>query len=187
MKNNAHSKESTNDKNNKRSTDTAAPPVPESPRATNAHSKESANDDDNHNKRTAADPPPPVPSSRQYQTPTKIKTNNSSSSSRSIIEEIRSLASPHKPPASYVINYSSQDTLSAAVSVLGDDMPTENGSRCQSVAQSTLAVLLSRIEEANASFATALVDEDVEKQTELAGLMTRLGEAAVTNWDLERL
>eukprot|EP00580_Thalassiosira_gravida_P005338 CAMPEP_0201656518 /NCGR_PEP_ID=MMETSP0493-20130528/46567_1 /ASSEMBLY_ACC=CAM_ASM_000838 /TAXON_ID=420259 /ORGANISM="Thalassiosira gravida, Strain GMp14c1" /LENGTH=63 /DNA_ID=CAMNT_0048133133 /DNA_START=1153 /DNA_END=1345 /DNA_ORIENTATION=- len=43
------------------------------------------------------------------------------------------------------------------------------------------------IEEANANFTAALVDGDVEKQTELAGLMTRLGEAAVTNWDLERL
>ena len=53
------------------------------------------------------------------------------------------------------------------------------------MAQSTLSMLLCRIEEAKANFARALEDGDVRAQAEMAGLMTRLGEAAVTMRKLE--
>jgi len=47
-------------------------------------------------------------------------------------------------------------------------------------------MLLSRLEEAKGNFGKALMEGDVEKQAELAGLMTRLGEAAVTMRKLEQ-
>ena len=75
----------------------------------------------------------------------------------------------------------------SSISVLSEvSNNTSSESRCQSVAQSTLSVLLSRIDEAKSNFTQALVDGDVDKQVELAGLLTRLGEAAVTMKKLEQ-
>ena len=75
----------------------------------------------------------------------------------------------------------------SSISVLSEvSNNTSSESRCQSVAQSTLSVLLSRTDEAKSNFTQALVDGDVDKQVELAGLLTRLGEAAVTMKKLEQ-
>jgi len=75
----------------------------------------------------------------------------------------------------------------SSISVLSEvSNNTSSESRCQSVAQSTLSVLLSRIDEAKSNFTQALMDGDVDKQVELAGLLTRLGEAAVTMKKLEQ-
>lgn len=57
----------------------------------------------------------------------------------------------------------------------------------QSVAQSALEVILGRIEEAKSNFQKALVEDNVEKQTEMAALIAKLGEAAVAMRKLEQL
>jgi len=74
---------------------------------------------------------------------------------------------------------------SSSLSILSEEA-TEEDDRCQSLAQSTLSMLLSRIDEAKASFTQALLDGDAVKQAELASLLSRLGEAAVTMRKLEQ-
>lgn len=81
---------------------------------------------------------------------------------------------------------------SAVLSVLSDDDPDDSrdgssGRRCRSVASSTLAALLTRLEGAEAAFIHAQETGHVEEQAALAGLMARLGEAAVTMRRLERV
>ena len=78
-----------------------------------------------------------------------------------------------------------QSASSSSLSILSEEA-TEEKDRCQSLAQSTLSMLLSRIDEAKASFTQALLDGDAVKQAELASLLSRLGEAAVTMRKLEQ-
>eukprot|EP00956_Cyclotella_meneghiniana_P020905 scaffold37502_cov23-Cyclotella_meneghiniana.AAC.1 len=59
--------------------------------------------------------------------------------------------------------------------------------RSNNIVQSTLSVILSRIDEAKENFKKALSEGDIKKQAELADLITRLGEAAVTMRKLEDL
>eukprot|EP00956_Cyclotella_meneghiniana_P007568 scaffold10205_cov52-Cyclotella_meneghiniana.AAC.5 len=59
--------------------------------------------------------------------------------------------------------------------------------RSNNIVQSTLSVILSRIDEAKENFKKALSEGDIQKQAELADLITRLGEAAVTMRKLEGL
>lgn len=93
-----------------------------------------------------------------------------------------------QPPSSIVgvLDYTQSSTAASALSDDDEDEDTNESSRCQSVAQSTLLILLSRIEEAKMNFTKALEEGNVEQQAELAGLMTRLGEAAVTMRKLEQ-
>jgi len=81
----------------------------------------------------------------------------------------------------------SASSSSSSLSILSEGAIEEDEEdRCQSLAQSTLSMLLSRIDEAKASFTQALLDGDTVKQAELASLLSRLGEAAVTMRKLEQ-
>mmetsp|Transcript_10172 Transcript_10172/g.20463 ORF Transcript_10172/g.20463 Transcript_10172/m.20463 type:complete len:141 (+) Transcript_10172:202-624(+) len=55
------------------------------------------------------------------------------------------------------------------------------------VASGTLKIVLSRIDEAKEQFVKALEDNDVKKQSELAALLARLGEAATAMRKLGQL
>ena len=102
----------------------------------------------------------------------------------------RSVPQNQEQPPSSIVGVLDYTQSSTAASALSDDDDEDEGtnecSRCQSVAQSTLLILLSRIEEAKMNFTKALEEGNVEQQAELAGLMTRLGEAAVTMRKLEQ-
>ncbi|KAL3800471.1 hypothetical protein HJC23_011708 [Cyclotella cryptica] len=77
----------------------------------------------------------------------------------------------------------SDDNLTATPS----QRSSSTSSKSQSVAQTTLSVILERIEDAKENFQKALTDENVEKLAELASLIARLGEAAVAMKKLEDL
>ena len=67
---------------------------------------------------------------------------------------------------------------------LSEGTPCETSNN---IVQSTLSTILNRIDEAKENFKTALAEGDIKKQAELADLITRLGEAAVTMRKLEGL
>lgn len=93
-------------------------------------------------------------------------------------------------PSSFYVSTNQDDGNAASVrSALSDGTPGQrsSSSRSNNVAQTTLSVILGRIEDAKENFKKALVEEDVKKQAELASLITRLGEAAVAMRKLEDL
>ena len=94
------------------------------------------------------------------------------SSSNHYADEVRS---PPPPPLSSISipSQSSSNLISES-------------QQCQSVAQSTLNILLARIDEAKMNFSQAIHDGNVEKQLELGELISKLGEAAVAMRKLEQ-
>lgn len=81
--------------------------------------------------------------------------------------------------------YSDSASVKSALSDI-DDTTAHHSQYSQSVAQSTLQIILHRLDDAKVHFEKALVENDVKNQSELAGLITRLGEAAVVMKKLEQ-
>ncbi|KAL7505277.1 hypothetical protein ACHAXN_005699 [Cyclotella atomus] len=94
-------------------------------------------------------------------------------------------------PSSYYVSTNADGDAASIRSGLSDGTPGQrsnsSSSRSNNVAQTTLSVILGRIEDAKDNFKKALVEDDVKKQAELASLITRLGEAAIAMRKLEDL
>jgi hypothetical protein len=95
----------------------------------------------------------------------------------------------NESPSSYYVSTNPDADAISIRSALSDGTPGQRSnspsSRSNNVAQTTLSVILGRIEDAKENFKKALIEDDVKKQAELASLITRLGEAAVAMRKLE--
>ena len=85
----------------------------------------------------------------------------------------------HYAAQSSVIGRPSTSPTAASDPLINEDVSSHSQSHANNVASGALKMVLSRIDEAKAQFGKALEDNDVQKQSELAALLTRLGEAAV--------
>ena len=85
---------------------------------------------------------------------------------------------------------SSSTAASTSAALLSNkDLSSHSHSQsvANNVASGTLKIVLSRIDEAKEQFVKALEDNDVKKQSELAALLARLGEAATAMRKLGQL
>ena len=94
-------------------------------------------------------------------------------------------------PISYYESTKSDSDCISTKSTLSDGTADQrsgsSSSRSNNVAETTLSIILGRIEDAKQSFQKALVEKDIKKQADLANLITQLGEAAVAMRELEDL
>ena len=80
-----------------------------------------------------------------------------------------------------------QSSAAAYVPHINEDMSNQPQSHANNVASGTLKIVLSRVDEAKEQFVKALEENDVQKQSELAALLARLGEAAAAMKKLGQL